>query len=496
MPRADRHSGFSWWGMALFLAALVAGTWLRFKGLTFQSLWIDELTSISKSRPDLSLAEVIGQFTSSEDPHPPLYFALLHIWLWISNYSEYAARFFSALIGSFGLLAIYFLGRELGGRRCGLVATGLLVANHFHMVFSQEVRSYGLLFLLAALSYLYFIRGLRRQGFLDLIGYCLLTTLMIYTHYFGLMVIVSQVLFSASYLALQPRIDRKKPALRYGLACIGIVVLYSPWIPVVIETLNRGSFWTSEPEGAFFVHLFHRFLGDEPFLIVLAAAFSLCVLFLFILQRARKQELGDGGPLDLGFSLPLLFCWIFFCIFIPYFRSITGTPMLIIRYEIVILPAFLVLVSLGICLLRQRLMIFFIMACFLLMSFVNLFHHKEFYDGIRKEQLREAGRFAIETSEMKYPTRDFKFFSDIAGYYNVYFELMESELRVQEIDEPSLKEILAMDRKAEIGFWILSGHRPTPPAVIETLKRSGFEEIEKGEYHLASAMLYLRAASD
>jgi uncharacterized membrane protein len=69
---------------------------------------------------------------------------------------------FSVLIGVLGLVAMYALGREVGGRKAGLAACFFTAINWFHILYSQEVRFYGLLFLFTVLSYLFFIRAYRQ----------------------------------------------------------------------------------------------------------------------------------------------------------------------------------------------------------------------------------------------------------------------------------------------------------------------------------------------
>lgn len=494
---SGERSAFFHYEYLLLLLIFVAGALLRFKGLTFQSLWIDELFSLPRSHPDLSLSEMINRFITSTDPHPPLYFVLLHYCFVIFGYSEYTARAFSALVGALGIVAVFQLGRTLWNRKCGLLASLFLLLNYFHLAFSQEVRSYALLFLLSALSYTYFVKSIKCMRIRDFVAYSLFTVLMIYTHYFGLIVAASQVIFMATYLVFQrPLINRRQLAVRYLLAGLGVVLLYLPWIPVVLRNLERKTFWAEKPKGFQSIQIFDQFLGGEPFLLIMASALCLGVIFFAVSRSGREAPAGEKRDENLELALPILFCWIFFCIFIPYYRSITEVPMLITRYEIVILPAFLVMIAMGTCILRNPVMIILIAASYLLISFVSVFHHHDFYHKVRKEQLREASRFVIETQQEKYGERSFNIYSDGPVFYRIYFDLLESDLDIRALNAGSPIDLPSGDGKKALGFWLISGHRPAPAAVINKIKQEGFEEIESATFHKASASLFFRESSD
>lgn len=452
------------WHALSLLAVLAAGTWLRCKGLTFQSLWIDELFTYMKSRPDLGFTGVVGQFTTGEDPHPPLYFVLLHSWFRVFGFTEAAGRIIAALAGSAGLVVIYLLGRELMGKACGWIAALILAVNQFHLNFSQEARPYSMLFLFTGLSYLFLVRGARGLRTRDFIYYALASTVMVYTHYYGLVVMASQTVFMAIYSVA--REERWKLLARFAGAWTLVLLLYLPWIPVVFRTIGREAFWAGKPEPTYFVNLYERFFGGEPYLVVLFSAMMLVALF----QLARRASE------ELDFSLPLLFTWIFLCIFIPYYRSITAVPMLVTRYEIIVLPAFVIWISMGIVLCRNRLFAGLLVSSVLLVSLVSIFHHMGYYETIRKAQFREAAQQVIGEEEV---------YSDSERLYNIYFELLGAQVRA--------KPIPAEVPEGVNSLWILYGRGREDPALDRDLKRSGFERVDYQRFHEVSAGRYRRS---
>src|SRR6266487_2079146 len=63
----------------LLIPLMAVGAYLRLKGLTFQSLWIDEIHTMIEAAPVNHAKHVIALVIHS-DPHPPFYFLLIHYW--------------------------------------------------------------------------------------------------------------------------------------------------------------------------------------------------------------------------------------------------------------------------------------------------------------------------------------------------------------------------------------------------------------------------------
>jgi hypothetical protein len=140
--------------VALALLLTLTGFGLRFYRLSNQSLWTDEIASITTARVPLS--QIMEQ-SGTVNNCLPTYFLLLRAVLGDSNDNiELRARWLSALTGA--LSVPLFMGVVYFWRRQGTTAllAGLLLAvNPLHLWYSQEVRAYatmlffGLLTLLA-----------------------------------------------------------------------------------------------------------------------------------------------------------------------------------------------------------------------------------------------------------------------------------------------------------------------------------------------------------
>ena len=137
-----------WAGLTLLLAAALG---LRSLRLGWQPLWWDEGYSVFFATEALShMAEL-----TARDIHPPLYYALLHLWtgLWGSA-DPTVLRALSVLIGGVSVPVIWWVGRVLfpARPRIALIAALLLAVNPMHLFYSQEVRMYVLELLLGLLS--------------------------------------------------------------------------------------------------------------------------------------------------------------------------------------------------------------------------------------------------------------------------------------------------------------------------------------------------------
>ena len=56
---------------------LLIAAMLRFYHIDYQSVWLDEVHTLNEANPSLSLPELYNAVLQS-DPHPPLYFILVH----------------------------------------------------------------------------------------------------------------------------------------------------------------------------------------------------------------------------------------------------------------------------------------------------------------------------------------------------------------------------------------------------------------------------------
>ncbi len=144
---AEKQSGRGAEAWRSLVVVFLIGLALRLWGLGQESLWADEYyTLLTASQP--SFGAVMDRVVNAE-PHPPLYFLIMHAWLALAGTSDIALRLPSALAGALTVPLLFLLMRLLFPSRPGAagVAAGLLAFSPMHIWYSQEARAYALLLL-------------------------------------------------------------------------------------------------------------------------------------------------------------------------------------------------------------------------------------------------------------------------------------------------------------------------------------------------------------
>lgn len=231
-----KTEGFPRW-LLLIAAILLLATAARVIHSDGWPLWTDEGWSLWITAGHTPAA-VLDQLAA--DRHPPLYFLLLGLWRAVAGDSRLALRLLSALCGVLATALTYRLGRDTFGRRAGASGALIFAALPLAVYYTQVVRHYGLLILLAALSALLFVRALRRPTAARIGLYALSAAAVLYTEYSGVLLIGMQVIFG---LLVWRGAWADKRRLLAGWIGAGLLCL--PWVYVVLvyqglENVTRG----------------------------------------------------------------------------------------------------------------------------------------------------------------------------------------------------------------------------------------------------------------
>ncbi len=135
--------------MILILLLLLA-FFLRTYRLDSQALRGDEAATVLYSALPITDLWELSRVT---DPHPPLYYLLLHPWQWLAGESAWAMRFAGVAASTLAVAALATLAwRTLRSTRIALAAAGLLTINPLQIWLAQDIRSYPFFTLLGLLS--------------------------------------------------------------------------------------------------------------------------------------------------------------------------------------------------------------------------------------------------------------------------------------------------------------------------------------------------------
>lgn len=416
--------------LVVLCSMIVLSAFLRLKGLTFQSYWDDELFSVAVSDPSRSLFEVIR--LTVEDVHPPLFQILLWLWFKCFGFTEWTGRLFPAICGILAIPVMYLLGHEARGRDVGLIAALMCSVNFYHLCYSQEVRSYSLLFLLGSLSFLFFLKLMFASGKRDFAFYMVFTVALVYTHFFGIFAVIAQ------FIWMLARLKRSPHLLKTSIIAGGLMLLVTlPLIPVVLKNAGMVSFWIPRPPPYFIFLYFNHYFGSP-----MIAAFVALSLFYGLIRRSSNEREYAAG---------MFLVWALTVYLIPYIRSMISAPMLTDRNSIVALPAIFILGAFGVAKIKNKLLKIALTLTFLFVSLTYLFHESMYYRGVTKPQIREAVLALIG----QHPARDSVFsVSCVTRNFNVYFSLFNAAFRTRNIDDlvEAVKRGTAPKR-----FWIIDG---------------------------------------
>lgn len=129
---------------------LLLAFFLRTYQLDHQALRGDEAATVLYSAMPISELWELSRVT---DPHPPLYYLLLHPWQWLIGEEAWIMRFAGVIAGTLTVATLYALAqRTIRNAAVSLLAAGLLAVNPLQIWLAQDVRSYPLFTLLGLLS--------------------------------------------------------------------------------------------------------------------------------------------------------------------------------------------------------------------------------------------------------------------------------------------------------------------------------------------------------
>ncbi|MEP7163281.1 MAG: glycosyltransferase family 39 protein [Ferruginibacter sp.] len=470
----------------LVLILLIASC-LRFYKINFQSFWLDELHTAIEADPALSWGELFGYLRCC-DQHPPLFLAIEKILFLIFGNTELVARSFSGIAGVTGVWAIYLLGKELYSSKLGLIAATLCSFNYFHINYSQEARPYALVFLFACMSFYQLARLIKNPSWRNSLFYSLWTILMIYTHYFGLFTLISQIAIFIFFTFNQGK--NLKLYLKHSIISgLLIFISYIPWISYLVSMTAIKKFWIAPVSQTFAIDFFYEFFGNSDLLKPFLLLFLIMGVIHLLLYKVPANP--DTKTHPLHFSFTICFLWISITYLIPYIRSVMVVPMLFPRYAIVVLPAFLFILSVGVESISPRIPKMLLLCAFCFLSFFDFAINKKYYTQVHKTQFREMAAFIASEKNFSYPV-----LSDATAWHQQYYlkkmaytsPILSGNLNDQ------LDSILKKNNSQSTnkGFWLTGAHGTAKPdpGILKQLD-SSFILFKQQNFYDAWALLYV-----
>ncbi len=372
---------------------IAAGFFIRLHGLGAESLWIDEAHTAAVARmPVLELLKTVAL-----DNHPPLSFLVERGALLLLGDSEAALRLPSLLFGTLTIVAAGAVAKRLFGETAGLIVALITALSPFQLHYSQEARSYELLALLTACSFLSLIRFAERPTAKRAATYTAATVLLLYTHYYGFFAVAAQnVLFFAG-VAAGARGYRRGVAT-WLLVQGTVLLLFAPWagaaIRAVSDRLSTGPI-LPRPTARKLIGPFISWAGS-PLSFLLFGVLSLNALslpfrspsddrtmkslFLPIGEPPDKERRSDPARVF------LLAVWITISLYVPIVMSWFVSPFFVTRYAIGGSIAFYILVAAGIISIGRSGVRKAVIGAVILLSLAGI---RRYHHAVNKEPWRE-----------------------------------------------------------------------------------------------------------
>jgi 4-amino-4-deoxy-L-arabinose transferase-like glycosyltransferase len=459
----------------ILLSLTILGSFLRFYNLGFNSLWLDEATTLNWSKPGFS---EIWEISRSTDFHPPLFHWIEHAML-IFGQSEFILRAAPAILGILSIPVFYLIGKEFHDKNVGVISAALLTVSYFGIYYSQEAYSYSAVLFVFSLVILFYLIAMRTDAVSWWVIFGIISAIAFWTHYYifvGLGVIYFHAIIS--------RANNLKKGILYAknllAALCTTIILTLPLLFIVGERFFRltGSPPTYGVLGPTLIQeTFIRFSGGYSSLNWIIAFIYLALMicgFLFLYTQDKNKCLFSALFLVLPIIISVLIS-----------SKMTMNP----RYLIYLLPVFFTLIALSypilFRLIPNRKMLYVIV---ILIAVINVPLLAQYYSNYTKEDWR--GLAGIVESK----TRDGDMIVLVPSYMAVPFNYYYSNLTDKTVEfgannSTDLENISRLKANNSI-FYIVTGDisamNPSGDAIAWLTENARIETERTGIYLLAS----------
>ncbi len=320
--------------------------------LTDSCLWFDEIFSVHAAEQSWS---GMWSFVAQDLIHPPLFYALLKVWMGLGGDGLLWLRLFPVLFAVLALVPFLYLCRELKFSNAAVtLALGLFAVNGALIKYSQTLRMYSLLMLLTLMSIWLFARYLHRGK--SWIWLVFVNILLVYSHYFGCLVVGAEFL---AILQFQ-RIKIGRAAMMVGVSLAAFV----PWLISILSRdridvdLGQNIAWQPRPGirevTQFLITLVEPFYTPassiDPISIKFIAV-PLLLLFSILIGLFVSGKKSDEDRAFVRFAVVFISFPLTAAFLLSWVQpnSVWGT-----RHLIVAMPIFLMLISVSVISLEDR----------------------------------------------------------------------------------------------------------------------------------------------
>jgi 4-amino-4-deoxy-L-arabinose transferase-like glycosyltransferase len=214
--------------LLLVAGLLILGAFFRLYDLSDHPFpWSGDEASVGIEATRIINGEVTDFYAAGWSGQPNWSFVPTVLSLFVFGKTFFAIRFVSALEGTFAVLGVYLLARELFGRRLAALAAGFLVAFPYHLQFSR-IGVNNIVDSMTVVFVLWLTLRAIRTGKLDLYMWAgLASGLCLYT-YVGSRLVLALAVLALLYTLVRKRAFLREHILHLAVFFIAVCVAISP----------------------------------------------------------------------------------------------------------------------------------------------------------------------------------------------------------------------------------------------------------------------------
>ena len=257
------------------------------KGLFLPSTSIagDEPFSIYHAQMDVfSIVRLL-----SSGNNPPLYEIILHYWISIFGISEWAVRLPSLIFSSITAYYIYKIGIKYLTPEIALTACVLFVFSNYQILYAHQARGYTLFGMLTTMSLYYYIQFINQKAepFKYSWLFIIINVLLIYTHYFGIIVLGIEITFILFNPHLRQLLLRKMLFVFGIIAICYLPMLYTMFIRFT-DSVTNGT-WIQAPDGFNSLFGMVKTFTNMPVVAAISILFFIIAIIKFFILKEKAN---------------------------------------------------------------------------------------------------------------------------------------------------------------------------------------------------------------
>jgi len=361
--------------LSVSILFILTGTFLRLYQLNFENYWLDELVDFWVADPNITLHTTFVRRELIDDQTPYLFQILLKIYLKFFGYDPETGRHVALIFGVLSIPLVGILSYQVVKNNSFLLTILLVSINIYLIKYSQETRTYTLVFLLSTINLIFYYKTI----FSDLTYFkkiyifslfVIFSILSLSAHPFVFIIFFSQIAYSVySFFVFR----KKNFLFLLSIPFILIIYLILNYNYLISQLSYNEYFLEHENWKFYYNYYFSRFFGSK----IMGLIYLSTLIFLIV--HFRKKILFTSNN-----YLPLIFI-LFFSYLIPLFYALLKTPILTDRYIIFVLIPILILISALIFEIDNKKLKAFLLVSILIPTIINNYIEIQFRINTKPE---------------------------------------------------------------------------------------------------------------